>query len=76
VSDNTDPDASAEQIAWTEIADAVRAQVLKMIPYMPAMKPEEAVAFVNMIQAAHYVELNARSFDKAVEREKAKTIWE
>ena len=57
---------SADQIAWVEIAQAIRGQLLGMAELMPAMKPDEVKTFVETAQAAQYLDRNAMTFDRDV----------
>ncbi len=70
---NHDPDASAEQITWREIADAVRAQLANTVKMMPAMTPSELQLLVTTLRDAMFMEINAHGYDHSVEFELAKT---
>lgn len=64
---------SANQDAWQEIADAVRSQIAKQVPLMPAMKPEEQKDFMDVIQRALWLTHSADTYDAQVMKEE--NLW-
>lgn len=70
---NANPDASADQIAWVEIAHAIRGHLQKAAAMMPAMNPSELQLFVGTVRDAIWLEQNAVSFDLEVELSSKRT---
>ena len=66
---------TADQDAWVELAQAVRAQLMKRVELMPAMSPDEVKTFVESVQKALCLELNAATFDKDIELMQARPTW-
>lgn len=66
---DSEPVSSAEQEAWTDLADAVRSQLAKIVPMIPAMKQDELKSFIETLQAAYWFEHNARLWDKKYDDE-------
>ncbi len=60
-------DTTADQDAWVELAQAIRAQLRKTAEMMPAMTPEEVKTFIEAAREALWLEQNAAAFDKDVE---------
>lgn len=60
-------DQTADQIAWVEIAQAVRVQLCKYAENIPAMNPDEVKTYVETVRTALLNEQNAASFDKDLE---------
>lgn len=74
--DNDDPECSAEQTAWTEIAEAIRIQLLKMAADMPAMDPDELKTFIDACDNAQWFEHKSRTFDKRLQDERKKLFMD
>ena len=68
-----EPVTSADQDAWVSLATAVRAELAKMVPRIPAMTPEEINDLIAAIDGARCSHVNALLFDKLIELESAKT---
>ena len=64
-----DPDTTADQDQWMDLARAVRAGLMKQAALLSAMTPEEIKAFIEACRDALFLEVNASSFDKRVELE-------
>ena len=65
-----DEAGSADQMAWVELAQVVRIQLLKYACTIPAMNPGEIKDFVETCRLAHWLEEKSRTFDRDVE------LWE
>jgi len=68
--------ASVDQ--WNEIIDAIRGQILKQIPYMPAMKPEEQEKFIETCRSLQCLERDVQTQEAEVTQrlEKAKLTFQ
>lgn len=64
-----EPINSADQDAWVALFTAARAELAKLVPLIPAMKPDEAKILVEAMQAAMWGHHNAETFDKRTELE-------
>ena len=58
---------SVSQDAWIALAESVRTELAKLVPFMSAMNTEEVSRLIASIKDAMILELNARTFDKDVE---------
>jgi hypothetical protein len=58
---------TADQMAWVELAQAVRAQLLQQAKLIPAMRPEEINTFVDTCREALCLHADAETFDREVE---------
>lgn len=67
---------SADQTAWVELAQAVRAQLMKSVQDMPRMDAAELAAFMDACRNALFFEQNASSFDRGLQKELAETLDE
>ena len=61
--------SSATQDQWVEMLEAVRANLAKLIPLMPAMTIDELKTFVETLDSAQWLEIKARCWDSSLERE-------
>lgn len=70
------PATNADQEAkWIALADSIRAEVEKLVPLMPAMKPEEVKTLIDAAQAALWLDNRARSFEKNIDLELARVCY-
>ena len=65
----TTDDHSAEQIGWAEVADDLREALRKRIKYLDSADGFQAHQLVMALQAAYWLEVNARSFDEHLAKE-------
>ncbi len=70
-----DPESSAEQDAWIELAETLREQLRKAIQWMPAMNPPEIASIISAAHEAMFFEQQARCFDGDVERMSKRAIY-
>lgn len=62
-------DATADQDAWVALWEATRQQFAALVPFVPAMKPDEVKTLVEAMQAAQWGHHQAVTWDKRVELE-------
>lgn len=62
-------EATATQRKWQAIANELQIELRKLIPLIPAMKPDEAKALAETLESSMWLELNAGLFDKRTELE-------
>lgn len=72
MNDDDAPTTSADQDAWTALADALRSELAKQIPLMGAMKPDEIKTLVEAADSAMWMRIRAGLFDKRIELERNK----
>jgi len=72
-----DPDVpSADQRAWVQLCIATRDELAKMVPLIPAMKPDEAKTLVGAIQDCMWSHHQAETFDIRIDREQARSLFQ
>jgi hypothetical protein len=70
-----EPVPSVDQDAWVSLCIATRDQLAKLVPLIPAMKPDEAKTLVSALQDCMWSHHQAETFDIRVERERTKSLF-
>ena len=52
------------QDEWIKIAESIREELEKTVPFMPTMKPDEKKNFIEAVQAALWFEHHCHLWDK------------
>lgn len=63
---------SGEQRRWLETSRKLHQKLDAMIELVPAMKPEEVKIFIDSLTQAIWLNHQAETLDKRIEKEKAK----
>jgi hypothetical protein len=65
--DESKPLASADQDAWVALCTSFRAELAKLVPLVPAMRPDEVKTLADTLQAVMWAHHQAETFDKRTE---------
>lgn len=67
---------TADQDAWVALTEAMREQLSRIVPTMPAMQPGELEKFVEASNGVMWMHFRAVAWDRRVELELARTAAE
>lgn len=65
----TDEVPSVEQDGWVAIAECIRGHIRAACSVMPTMDPAALNTFLEAVQKAYLIELDAHTFDKRIEKQ-------
>lgn len=71
----SDDEPSADQQAWVKLCIDTRNELAKLVPLIPAMKPDEAKTLVSAIQDCMWTHHQAETFDHRIDRERTKSLF-